>query len=153
MSPSKQKPEFYFEDPRLSMTILGRALVRFSYYVGYLTLGSLSFLLLFSRTDSKYFWLGLLLIFFLIDRILHIGECEEAIVYLRERGRYNLADFLAPRVYNLIESSLDRSVMSRSYFRFVLIAKLSERQEIQAILTRLEIPKTDFIFKAERDSS
>src|SRR3989344_709878 len=153
MSLSEQKLELYFEDPRLRMTILGRALVSFSYYVGYLILGSLSFLLLLSQTNSRYFWLGLLLTLFLVDRVFHLGEGEEAIVYLRRQGRYNLAELLTPKTFSLLESSLDRSSMSRSDFRFILIAKLAERKEIQAILTRLEIKKTDFISQAEREFS
>lgn len=151
MSSEAQKLELYFEDSRLSMTTFGRLWIRFFYYVAYFVLGSLTFLLLLSRTDSGYFWLGILLVFFLIDRILHVGEGEEPLVYLPKAGRYNLTNLLMPKTFSLLESSLDRAGLTHIDFRFILVAKLAGRKDIQAILSRLEIKKEDFISNAERE--
>ena len=145
--------ELYFEEPRLSMTALGRLWVRFSFYVGYLLLGVLTFLFLLSRTGSRFFYLGILLAFFLIDRFLHLGEVEEALPYVPKTGRYNLAELLAPKTLGLLESSLSRSSLSGRDFCLVLLLKLTDRKEIQAILTRLEIKKEDFLSLAERELS
>lgn len=145
--------ELYFEEPRLSMTVLGRLWVKSSFYVGYLVLSALMFLFLLSKTGSRFFYLGILLALFLIDRFLHIGEGEEAIVYLPKAGRYNLAELLAPKTLNLLELSLSRSSLSNRDFCFALLVKLTERKEIQTILTRLEIKKEDFLSLAERELS
>ena len=69
--------ELYFEEPRLSMTALGRLWVRFSFYVGYLLLGVLTFLFLLSRTGSRFFYLGILLAFFLIYRFFLLCQGEK----------------------------------------------------------------------------
>ncbi|MDP3956837.1 MAG: ATP-dependent Clp protease ATP-binding subunit [bacterium] len=147
------KLELYFEEPRLAMTALGRLWVRSSFYVGYLVLGVLTFLFLLSKIGSGFFHLGILLALFLTDRFFHLGEGEEAIMYLPKTGGYNLAELLAPKTLNLLESSLGRSSLSGRDFCFVLLLKLSDRKEIQAILTRLEIKKEDFLSLAERELS
>ena len=116
--------ELYFDDPRLRMTPAGRFLVRFSFYVGYFVLGSLAGLFLLFETDSRFFWLGILLLVFILDRIFHIGEGEDSLDFMPKRGSYNLARVITPKGFQLLESSLGRALFTGTDFRYILLEKL-----------------------------
>jgi len=145
--------ELYFDDPRLRMTPAGRFLVRFSFYVGYFVLGSLAGLFLLFETDSRFFWLGILLLVFILDRIFHIGEGEDSLDFMPKRGSYNLARVITPKGFQLLESSLGRALFTGTDFRYVLLEKLLDQREISEIIVRLEVKPADFLSLAEREFS
>ena len=61
------KYEFYFDDPRLRMTIAGRILVRVVSYVSYLVLFVAMFMFLLSYDIRPIFYLGLFLVLVVVD--------------------------------------------------------------------------------------
>ncbi len=145
--------ELYFDDPRLRMTVAGRALVRFCFYVGYFVLIPAAFLLLLPGPAVHTFWLGLLLALFLLDRVLHIGKAEEQISFLPRNGRVNLARTLSPKGFAALETALDKSRLGRGDFRLYLVERLVERTEVEAVLTRMEVQKKNLILHADREFS
>lgn len=147
-----ESAELYFNDPRLQMTLLGRFLVRLASYLGYLIAGALMVIFLLSDSE-RFFFFGILLAFFLGDRLLHIGRGDESLMFMPKRGRYNIASALTSRAFRIIESALDRSLLSGTDFRFLLIVKLFNQKEVVSAITRLELNQRELLAQAEREFS
>ena len=111
--PSKtSKYEFYFDDPRLRMTIAGRILVRVISYVSYLVLVVATLVFLLARDIKPLFYMGMLLVLVLADLLIHRGEGDTPISELPEGGRdirVNLADVMNSAAFSVIERAVDRS--------------------------------------------
>ena len=148
MSGENKKYEVYFADPRLSMTLPGRLIVRVSGYVAYLVLVATDFTFLISDVP----WvraLGIFLILFLIDRLLHLGEPDKHLNELPESGRINLAGYVRPKVFSAIEKAFDRSSISGRNFFLEVIRQFLDFPEIEDGLKRLDVKPDEFRQKIE----
>jgi len=146
--------EIYFDDSRLKMTVLGRAFVRFSAWVGYIILAVLTLLLLASfKSGNSGFWVGVLLLLFFTDLGWHANEGEESLEFLPKGGSYNTARALTRASFGAIESSLDRSLVGGRDFRYLLLSKLLSRPEIIETVTRIEVNPEELLTQAERELS
>ena len=153
MNGNKEVFKPYFDDPRLMMTFGGRALVRFSFYVGYFLCAVLTVLFLLSDTSSHFFYFGLFLLLFLFDRILHIGEAENSIRFIRKHGEYNVAKLFLPRSFAIVEHALDRALLSGEDIRSVFLLKLIDDAGVARVMERLEINKKEFVVQVHREFS
>ncbi len=142
-----KKLELYFEDPRLRMSHIGRFFVRLVFYFSFAVLLAICFLSLTS-TIKWFFWLGILLVLFLVDFIRHLGGADRS---LRGElsGKVNLSKYTAPAAFSVIEYAFDRSLLLGGNFYLYLMKKLVERGDIKSGLSRMDIKTEDFVNKIE----
>ncbi len=93
--------------------------------------------------------LGLFILLFLIDRILHRGEADRPLTELPREGRVNLARFLAPAAFAVVERAYGRALITRRSFLLEAGRALAERAEIKEGLRRLDVDPKEFSAKAE----
>lgn len=147
MSNPARVPEFYFDDPRLRMTALGRFLVRAVSTIGYGLAAALAVLFLLSDLRSLNMAGGLLMLF-LLDRLIHLKDPARPLTY-ELRGRINAADALTPETYRLIESAFDRALWLGDDIRLRLFTELMEHRLVRDGLLRMDAPLRDLTAKAE----
>ena len=143
---------FYFHDARFQMSHVGRLFVRVIFYAAYgiLAASCITFLL----SDIRWiFWLGILLLLVLGDRIKHHGQAERS---LRGNmgGQVNLAEFLTPDSFFILEYGYERALFVGGNFYLFLMKKLLERKDIREGLVRMDLnykevySKVDELLKA-----
>jgi ATP-dependent Clp protease ATP-binding subunit ClpC len=144
------KYDFYFDDPRLRMTLAGRMLVRVTSYVSYLVLIVATALFLLARDIPALFCLGMFLVLVVADLLIHHGEGDAPISELPKAGRVNLARTMNAAAFAMIERAVDRSAITKKSFPLELTSRLFEIPQIENGLRRLDVdPKA---FKAKLDT-
>lgn len=138
----------YFRDPRLEMTLAGRFTVRVLSYVGYLLVIAATFTSIASDLKPLHS-LGLFLIFFLIDRLIHRGEADEPLTELPRAGSVNAASYLKPKSFSILERVFDRSRLTRRNFYFEAAHELLDSREIRDGLKKLDVKPDEFKQKLE----
>jgi ATP-dependent Clp protease ATP-binding subunit ClpC len=150
MPSSTSKYEFYFDDPRLRMTIAGRALVRIVSYVSYLVLVVATAMFLLARDIPVLFYLGMFLTLVIVDLLVHRGEGDVPISELPKGGKVNVGETMNTAAFAMIERAADRSIITKKNFLLELAARLFELPQVQNVLQRLDVdPKA---FKAKLDT-
>ncbi|MEK7654036.1 MAG: ATP-dependent Clp protease ATP-binding subunit [Patescibacteria group bacterium] len=140
-----------FYEPRLEMTLVGRFLVRLCSYVTYAGLSVTSIIFLLNDLRSLKA-IGALLILFLLDR-LRVANRADRSLDRASGGKINLAHYLSPKSYAVIEWALDRAIFSKSDFELYLLKKLTDRSEIQEGLTRVDVKPEEFRGAVEKEIS
>ena len=123
------------------MTIAGRILVRSLSYISYCALIALTAILLLPGGGKPewFLWLGLLFVLFLADRMLHYGHADRSLERLAHKGEVNVAHYLTPQSYSLIERSFERSRMAGGDFFLHLLRQLIKKKEILESLARIDV--------------
>lgn len=138
---------FYFHEPRFLMTSAGRLFVRVIFYATYgiLAAGCITFLL----SDIRWiFWLGVLLALILLDRIKHYGRAERSL--RRKMGeKVNLADFLTPESFEILEYGYERALFVGGNFYLFLLKKLLEKKGIKEGLIRMDLNHGEIYSKVD----
>lgn len=146
MSGAQQK--FYFYDPRLRMTFGGRFLVRVVGYVSYLFI--LAGVVTLFLGDSKWmFFGGVLLALFFIDYAFYSHRADRPLSEMSQKGEVNLAKFLRPEGFLIIERALDRSWFRGTSFLLEIMSQLLGRDEIKDGLVRMDIEPKELKQKLE----
>lgn len=146
---NNKEPELYFDDPRLHMTVAGRMFVRVVRFGGLTVLTALMLVLLLS-SSPRFFWGGVLLGLFMLHRMIHFTKGTRPLELIAKGGRYNLAWSAAPGTMSLLESALDRSLISGEDIRLVLLKKLCFLKEVRGAFNRLEVDYHEILGEAER---
>ncbi len=117
-------------------------MVRLVTYSSYILL-AVSTLILFSSGIKPLFWLAVLLLFFLIDRLIHVGQGDKN---LSEFGgsNLNLAEAVTPAAYRALDRAFRRSYLVGQNIYLLLLAELAQRKDIREILRRLDIKAENF---------
>jgi ATP-dependent Clp protease ATP-binding subunit ClpC len=150
MPQNTSKYDFYFDDPRLRMTIAGRMLVRVISYVSYLVFIVATVVFLLARDIPTLFYLGMFLVLVLVDLLVHRGEGDTPVSELPKTGRINLAETMGVPAFTVIERAVDRSIITKKNFLLELTARLFELPQVQNGLQRLDVdPKA---FKTKLDT-
>ncbi|MEY4731815.1 MAG: hypothetical protein RL681_761, partial [Candidatus Parcubacteria bacterium] len=139
---------YTFSEPRLGMTVLGRSIVRMTSGAGHFLLLAATFTLLLSDIP-KFFWIGALLLLALIDRAAHWHEADTPLDELPKSGTTNLAGYLEPSAYRVIEEAFDRSTMLRRDVMGEIVVRLIHMPEVGEALRRLDVNADEFKQKAE----
>lgn len=146
--PSNNRSNFYFYDARLNLTIGGRVLVRVLSYAGYLLAAVAAVIFLIS--DVVFIKAGGILFgLFLIDRFIHLGEADKSLSKASFSSPVNLARFLTPRAFSIIEKAFDRSLITKNDFLLELVLKFLDLSEIKEGLRRIDINIEEVRQKAE----
>lgn len=135
--------KLYFFDPRLQMNSFERALVKSAIVVLFLILsvGTIMFLL----SPAKWLnWAGVFILLFLLDYTFHYGKAERALSELPADGSINTALYFDSEANSSIISAFSKTIMFGGNFFLRLADDLSEKQEIQEALARLDVPANEF---------
>ena len=146
------KFQFYFDDPRLRMTVAGRILVRVISYVSYLVLIVATLLFLLVRDIPALFYSGMFLFLIVGDILIHRGQGDVPISELSENAsnkRVNLATVMDAASLGVIERAVDRSVITKKSFLLELTSRLFEMPQIENGLRRLDVKPEEFKTKLE----
>ncbi|MBN2197606.1 ATP-dependent Clp protease ATP-binding subunit [Candidatus Wolfebacteria bacterium] len=139
------KIELYLSEPRFKMNIFERLLTRSALYCFYIVFLAIIVTCLIS--DIKWlFWLGILFLLFLIDKIIHFNQAEKSLtnLKLKPNQKINIAYYLSPLSLAILEKSLEKSLITNNNFFLQLLEILSESNDIQEGLIRMDINIKDF---------
>lgn len=120
------------------MTLGGRVFVRVASYVSYTFFFAAGLALIFADV-SRLKFLGVIILLFFADMILHFGEGDKPFSEMADEGRVNLSGHLSPSAYAALEKSFDRSLISKSNLFLETLKELLNRKEIREGLIRLDI--------------
>jgi len=139
----KNNLEFYFDDPRLRMTLAGRFFVRVMNYVGYLVVIAAAATFIISDVNSLRV-LSVFLVIFLIDRVWHRDQGRRPLNELPRHGRVNLSPYLKPRAFSVLEKAFDRSLIAKRDFYLEATRELLGLSEVEDGLKRLDVRPDEF---------
>jgi ATP-dependent Clp protease ATP-binding subunit ClpC len=152
MSQKISKYQFYFDDPRLRMTIAGRIVVRVVSYISYLVLAVATFVCLLSYDIRSLFYLGVFLLLVVADLFFHRGQGDMPIsemVREPQGAKVNLAEVMDGAAFNVLERAVDRSVIMKNSFLLELTSRLFDLPQIEDGLRRLDVNPKEFKAKLE----
>ncbi len=129
--------EFSFKEPRLEMTQPERFLIRLVFYSSYAVLIAAAITFLLSDIQSL-FWSGALLTLFLLDQLRRLGK-SDVLIQDRWGKRTNLAFYLAPSSYNILEYAFERALWAGGNFYLFLIKRLLDKKDIRDGLSRMDV--------------
>jgi len=144
------KINFYFDDPRLRMSLGGRFLVRVISLIFYLSLIVITIVFLLSNIASL-FWAGILLAMFLIDQVIHINQARVSIYKMPKKDKVNLDMFLAPKSYWAIERAYEKSLIKKTNFYLEILNQLLDMSNIKNGLIRLGVDLKSFKERLNED--
>src|SRR3989344_3020936 len=138
----------YFRDPRLEMTHLGRLLVRVIFYstYGVLIFACATFLL---SDIPAVFWSGVLILLVLLDRAKHFGQADRSLQKDPLSGRVNLATYLAPASFLVLEYAYERAILVGGNFYLFLLKLLLNRKDIREGLVRMDLNPEEIYNKVD----
>lgn len=139
---------FYYREPRLSLTSAGEFFVRLASYCAYLIAALAGGLFILS--DLPYLRsLGVFTAFFLVDRLLHVGEGEKTLTELKGE-RVNVAEAVTPAAFRAVNYASRKSLALREGFHLTLLRELTEQREIKESLRRLSVDPAMFAERVEK---
>jgi ATP-dependent Clp protease ATP-binding subunit ClpC len=149
MTEEEKKPTYFYRDPRLGMSVAGRFIVRLVSYGAYgaLIIGAL---VLWSAQDvPQQHAIGSLIILFLLSRLIALHKPERSLSRLSPRHS-NIAEYLAPETYRIIESAADKALLRGGDVKLYVLKELLKQPEIKQILIRLGVDLSAFSQKIEQ---
>lgn len=142
------KQTYFYNEPRLQMTAAGRFFVRLVTYCAY-GVAVVGGFIAWTSTVRELHALGVLIVFFLVARLFAINKPERSLARVSLRHP-NIAEYLAPETYRLIESAVDRASLHGGDVDLHILKLLVQRSEIKQILVRLDIDQGVFLHKVEQ---
>ncbi|MAF80032.1 hypothetical protein CL629_03065 [bacterium] len=141
----------YFQNLRLQLAGSGEFLVRLLSYSSYILLVVGTAALFFSGVP-RFRWLGIFLILFLIDRLMHLGEGERSVSNaLRSKGneKINTALFFSPASFRILSWAFRHAGTTGRDFSLILLKEFSERNEATRVFRRLGVSQQKFSKKLQ----
>ncbi len=142
------KPTYFYSDPRLQMTVGGRFVVRLATYGAY-GIALVGGLIAWGSTVRQLHALGALIVLFLLSRLFRASKPERSLARL-STGHPNIAEYLSPETYRLIEAAVDKVALRGGDVKLHLLKSLVGRPEIKQVLVRLDIDHGAFLHKIEQ---
>lgn len=140
--------EIYFYDPRLSMGVAGRLLIRIVRPLSYVFFAVMTLVLLVSDAPALR-WFGAFAVLMLIDALAHLGQADRPLKEIASRGPINVADYMKPVAFRALERAFDRARVQRSIVSLELFRELLKSEEVVYALKRLDFDVVAFEQKAE----
>ena len=139
----------YLKNPRLQMSAVSRFVARLLIYSIYTIAAALTLTFILSDIPVLHFS-GLLLLLFLLDRLLHIGEAEESLLTLQgNEASLSLAHFMTPAALHNLEKALDISLLLNSNFYLQLARILMKEKDVVNAMSKIDIDSALFTEKIE----
>lgn len=155
--------ELYFYDQRFQISHFSRILARFICYSFYIisTTGAIIFLL---SDVEKLFWLGILILFFIGDRLIHFGQAERSIIGLirylprperrKEKksfipGSVNVSHYLTPVGFGVLERAYDKTLLINGNFYLYVLKFLFQLPDIKESILRMDVDVNEMAKKID----
>ena len=137
--------KIYFKEPLFSFNILSRHLIKIIVWISYFVLVAFTLVCLFLLGEELYFfrWLGILLLFFLIERFSRFSQGEVPINKLKGK-KINLAKCLSPTALSCLEEAYHKTIILQKDFHLLLLKELFALPENREAFRRLEISLKEF---------
>jgi len=143
------KYEFYFDEPRLRMTVAGRFLVRVVSAIMYVVLASAAVTFLIAKDSRSLPYAGAFLLLFFIDRLVHSGEADLPVSELPAKGRMNVARVMNPAAFATLSRAFDRGLVAKHDFFLSVGDRLMGLPRLEEGLRRLDVKPDEFKAKLE----
>ncbi len=140
------KVEFTYNDPRLDMTLAGRGLVHIGEVIGEVMLITSTVLALLS-TISWVRWLGVFLVLFLIDFLLHRSRGDVSVVELWKRERIELSHALSPTAARIIANAFEAARITGTDLSLELALLLLTKRKVRRSLSHANIDSREVFAK------
>ncbi|MCL4405484.1 MAG: ATP-dependent Clp protease ATP-binding subunit [Patescibacteria group bacterium] len=137
-----ESPNFYFEDPRLNMSLPARTIINIVMWVWTVVLVTSTAIFLLSGVA----WmraLGLLLVLYLADRFIRRNRSNKPLRKIPKDGDINLADYMSPQAVNLMLSAFSRAQVFGGHPYLHLAKDLLVRSEVDEALRRLDVSRDE----------
>ncbi len=134
-----------FKDNRLFLSTGGEFLVRLVSYSTYVLLTAVATLSFFSGID-RLRWFSFLILFFLIDRSLHVGQGEKTLDELRG-DRVNVAEAMTSKTFSVLHRAYRKGRALGEDFHLLLLNDLAKLPDVREALTRLGVNPRDLATK------
>lgn len=148
---------FYFNDPRLRLTVAGRMLVRIIFSVSYAVVCTFAVLFFFISDFPLGVASAIFCLLFVCDIFIHRRASDFPLHRLPTSGSVNLSGYVSPEAAGILERSLDRSRLHRLPLPFCILFELLKTQSIVRVFERLDVAPSEFILKlgelAQREGS
>lgn len=120
------------------MTYGGRLLIRVASAIGYVAFAATTFAAVISSSPNLRY-LGAFLVLVLMDRLKHLGQADTPFNELPQKGEVNLARYISPKSFRVIERAYERSGIKKSSFYLEVAESLLVTEQIKKGLSRLDI--------------
>lgn len=148
MPETSQEKDLYFQDARFGLTFAGRFLARVVGYVTFLFVLAAIATFLISRI-SWLTSLAVLLSLFVLDFLIFREEPDRSIFEMPKKGRVNLAEYLRPATFSILEKALDKSSLRSTNLKMEIMRQAAMNPGIREGFTRLDVNHADFMDKIE----
>ncbi len=133
---------YTLNEPLLRMSALARFFVRLVEYATYTLLFVFCVAALFSDVTRLYA-AGWLLLLFLGDRLLHIGEAEKTFTHLLP-AMVCLEEYIPPTTLGILEYGVRRASTVSGSLSLYLLERLLTRNDVRAVFARMSVPLSSF---------
>ncbi len=140
---------YFYHDPRLGMTTLGRFIVRLITYGSYGALIIGGFILWSAQEVPELHAIGTLIILFLLSRLASLNKPERSLSRVSP-NRLNVAEYLTPETYQVVERAVDKASLRGGDVKLYVLKELTKQPEIKQILIRLGVDVAAFDQKVNR---
>jgi len=130
--------KIYYREPRLEMSIGGRFLIRAFVYIGYGFLIALTVSFLLSDIRALR-WLSVFLAMFFVQRFYDRGKADNSLLKLRAGEKVNVADYMSPSAWRIIEYAFDRATVGGGDFCLLAMKALLSKANVRTAFVKLEI--------------
>ena len=139
------KSNLYFDEPRFKLSNFGDFCFRVIVYSAYLVIIASIPILIISDIE-RFRWLGFLIILFIGDRLLHLGQGEKLLTEFSfsKNKKENISLYMTQAVKKVLNRSYRKSYFLNQNFYLVLLKELLVYREIKEILSRLEVNYNEF---------
>ncbi|RME57769.1 ATP-dependent Clp protease ATP-binding subunit [Candidatus Parcubacteria bacterium] len=148
-NPQQLSLTFIFEDPRLMMGASSRMMVRVISSITYIFLGAAAAALLLFPDKMWAKAIGLCIVLFLLDRLVHLADGEKSLAELPREGIVNLAPYLRPPAFRAVQEAFQKSLLFGHDFYLELAEELLQRREVREGLHRLDVVPEEFRTKLD----
>ncbi|OGG42875.1 hypothetical protein A3G50_00585 [Candidatus Jorgensenbacteria bacterium RIFCSPLOWO2_12_FULL_42_11] len=147
--------EVYFKEPRLYLDVFSRKIARILIWISYIILAALTFVFLFLLSGSpRFWWAGVFLALFLANLLFRFNWADRSLAEIgkvsrAKKVRANLAFYLRPSAYNLVEDAFSRASIVGGDFDLWLLKNLLGCRDAKESFERLELSWPEFSQKLE----
>lgn len=131
------------------MSFLGRLVSRVVARVSWLLVIISTIVFLLSDVYSIK-WLGAFMALFLFDRLAHWKEADKPLSELPPSGRANIAHYIEPKAFRILEDAYEKSLIHRTNFNLQVLNGLLGYKSIKEIIERLDVKPKEFVQKVEQ---
>lgn len=138
-----ERLKLYFNEPLVEMRFSERILVRIISNISFTVFIIATFAFLMSASGPLV-WLGILMFLVLLDKAVHAGKPKRYLLHLPQHGEVNIADYIAPRVREMLIHAHERWFLRENNFFLELVLSGLRDKEVREAMLRLDAKLDEF---------